>query len=110
MCDDARDGEGVILGTDQAGVPILTPCGPLEEDSSPALLRIATTAVSLGTRAVTVDLRQVASYNAAGVHAVRCCRALAVSSNTSIRFLTGGQVSQQLLLESYLDEQLPSTG
>lgn len=110
MCDSVSDSAGVILGADAAGVLILTPCGPLEQESSPALLRIATTAVSLGTSDVTVDLRRIRSYDAAGVHAVRCCRRLAAGSATTIRFLTGGGVSQQLLLDSYLDELLPPTG
>lgn len=107
MCDLGPDRMGVVVGTDAAGVLILTPCGPLAEDISPSLLQLATTAVSVGVGTVAVDLRQVTSYDESGVHAVRCCRALAAGEVT-IRFLTCGGISQELLLDSYHVEQLPT--
>jgi hypothetical protein len=92
--------EGVLVASDADGGLHLTPLGSLNADLSPALLHMVTSAVRARVSTVVVDLGSLVAFDDRGVHAVRCCRRLAVTTSTALDLRAGGPLGASLLRAS----------
>lgn len=84
-------------------VVVLRVEGCLDADAGHALLDAATAGVHDGAARLDVDLRDLASYTAAGARALVACRDLSTALPAGLHYRTGSGPGREALLAAYAD-------
>lgn len=94
------DRHRLVVTTDLDGALVIAPEGTLDDELSQTLLQVLAAAASAGMERITVDLRGVMRFDAAGVRAVTCCHRLGVKLGRTVGFRAAGRASLRLLQTS----------